>query len=79
MLGRVAAVVAPGVVLLAAGAFAAHEVGIGAAKAGGFDRLMDVEHDVMFRGFIDDVLVVVDHVLAVVPLPLVVPGVVDRA
>ena len=67
VVGRIAAVGAPGVVFLAAGAFAGHQIRIGAAEAGRLDRLVDVEHDVVLGRFFDHVLVMPDHVLAVVP------------
>ena len=57
----------PGVVFLAAGAFAGHQIRIGAAQAGRFHRLVDVEHDVVLGGFVDHLLMMPDHVLAIVP------------
>ena len=77
MLGRIAAVGAPGVVFLAAGAFAGHQVRIRATQPGRLDRLVDVEHDRVLGGFVDHVLMVADHVLAVVPFAARLAGVVD--
>lgn len=69
--GRVAGRIAfaPGVPFHAAHAFAGHEVGPGAAQAGVLDRLVGVDHDLVFRGDLDDPLVMADHPLAVVKLP----------
>ena len=64
MLGRVAALAAPRVVLLSARALAAHHVGIGTALAGVVDRLVHIQHDVVLGGLLDHVPVVVDHELA---------------
>ena len=77
MLGRVAAVAAPGVVLLAAGAFAGHQIRIRAAQAGRLHRFVHVEHDLVLGGLFDHVLMMPDHVLAVVPFADHLAGVVD--
>ena len=67
MLRRVAPIGAPGVVLHAPRPLAGHHVGVSAAQAGILNRLVDVQHNLVFGGQLSHVLVMADHELAVVP------------
>src|SRR6185437_11987875 len=70
MLGRIAALAAPGVVLLPARALPGYEVGVRAALPGVVHRLMRVYRDLMLRGFLHAVAVVPDHGLRVMRVPV---------
>ena len=57
---------AESLILGAAGALVAYEVGPGAADAGRASSLVGIDHDVVLGGSLDDMLIVIVHKLAVV-------------
>ena len=64
VLGRIAALAAPGIVFLPARAFARHHVRVGTALARILDRLVYIQHDAVLRRLFDHVAVMIDHELA---------------
>ena len=64
---RVSPIAAPCIVFLPAGTFAGHHVRVGPTDAGRFDRLVNVQHHVVLCRSFDDLAIMTDHVLAVVP------------
>ena len=70
VLRRIPALAAPGVVLLAARAFATEHVRPGPTLAGVVDRLVHVHRDPVFRGCLDDLAIMPDHVLPGVEVAL---------
>ena len=66
VLGRIAALATPRVVLLTARSFPAHHVRISPTLTGVVDRLVDVEHDFILCRRLDHLAVVIHHELRVV-------------